>query len=212
VAQLGLRERKKQQTRELIAETARRVFAQRGFDHVTVAEIARLADVSETTVFNYFPTKEDLVYWRMAAFDEQLLDAIRNRPAGASILAAFERFVLAPRGLLGATDPEAIERLAELTRMITESPALLEREREIVDGYTTSLAAVLAAEARAPLSDLSPWVVANALMGVHRALINFTRAQIVAGVRNPLLARSVRTQGRRALDTLRRGLDGYGAR
>jgi len=212
VAQLGLRERKKQQTRELIAETARRVFAQRGFDHVTVAEIARLADVSETTVFNYFPTKEDLVYWRMAAFDEQLLDAIRNRPAGASILAAFERFVLAPRGLLGATDSEAIERLAELTRMITESPALLEREREIVDGYTTSLAAVLAAEARAPLSDLSPWVVANALMGVHRALINFTRAQIVAGVRNPLLARSVRTQGRRALDTLRRGLDGYGAR
>ena len=212
MAQLGLRERKKQQTRELIAETARRVFAQRGFDHVTVAEIARLADVSETTVFNYFPTKEDLVYWRMAAFDEQLLDAIRNRPAGASILAAFERFVLAPRGLLGATDSEAIERLAELTRMITESPALLEREREIVDGYTTSLAAVLAAEARAPLSDLSPWVVANALMGVHRALINFTRAQIVAGVRNPLLARSVRTQGRRALDTLRRGLDGYGAR
>jgi AcrR family transcriptional regulator len=212
VAQLGLRERKKQQTRELIAETARRLFAQRGFDHVTVAEIARLADVSETTVFNYFPTKEDLVYWRMAAFDEQLLDAIRNRPAGASILAAFERFVLAPRGLLGTTDPEAIERLAELTRMITESPALLEREREIVDGYTTSLAAVLAAEARAPLSDLSPWVVANALMGVHRALINFTRAQIVAGVRNPLLARSVRTQGRRALDTLRRGLDGYGAR
>jgi AcrR family transcriptional regulator len=212
VAQLGLRERKKQQTRELIAETARRLFAQRGFDHVTVAEIARLADVSETTVFNYFPTKEDLVYWRMAAFDEQLLDAIRNRPAGASILAAFARFVLAPRGLLGATDPEAIERLAELTRMITESPSLLEREREIVDGYTTSLAAVLAAEARAPLSDLSPWVVANALMGVHRALINFTRAQIVAGVRNPLLARSVRTQGRRALDTLRRGLDGYGAR
>ena len=212
MAQLGLRERKKQQTRELIAETARRLFAQRGFDHVTVAEIARLADVSETTVFNYFPTKEDLVYWRMAAFDEQLLDAIRNRPAGASILAAFERFVLAPRGLLGATDSEAIERLAELTRMITESPALLEREREIVDGYTTSLAAVLAAEARAPLSDLSPWVVANALMGVHRALINFTRAQIVAGVRNPLLARSVRTQGRRALDTLRRGLDGYGAR
>src|SRR5215207_10760769 len=133
-AEPGLRERKKQQTRARITDTAIELFADRGFDHVTVAEIARLADVSETTVFNYFPTKEDLVYWRMAAFDEQLLDAIRNRPAGASILTAFERFVLAPRGLLGATDPEAIERLAELTRMITESPALLEREREIVDG------------------------------------------------------------------------------
>lgn len=59
--ELGLRERKKQRTRELIAETARRLFSARGFDRVTVAEIARAAEVSEQTVFNYFPTKEDLV-------------------------------------------------------------------------------------------------------------------------------------------------------
>ena len=55
--QLGLRERKKQQARELIAETARRLFVERGFEGVTVAEIAREADVAEKTVFNYFPTK-----------------------------------------------------------------------------------------------------------------------------------------------------------
>ena len=57
----GLRERKKEQTRQLIAETARRLFSERGFDRVTVAEVARAAEVSEQTVFNYFPTKEDLV-------------------------------------------------------------------------------------------------------------------------------------------------------
>ena len=62
---LGLRERKKQQTRELIAETARRLFTERGFERVTVAEIARAAEVSEQTVFNYFPTKEELVFWRL---------------------------------------------------------------------------------------------------------------------------------------------------
>ena len=63
---MGLRELKKEQTRQLIADTAWRLFADRGFDRVTVAEIAREAQVAEATVFNYFPTKEDLFYWRSA--------------------------------------------------------------------------------------------------------------------------------------------------
>src|SRR5437763_13567192 len=99
-AHQGLRERKKQRTRELIAETAWRLFADRRFDAVTVAEVAAAAEVSPATVFNYFPTKEDLVYGRMEAFEEELLGATRDRPAGESILAAFSRFVLVPRGLL----------------------------------------------------------------------------------------------------------------
>jgi AcrR family transcriptional regulator len=75
--ELGLRERKKQRTRELIAETARRLFGERGFDRVTVAEVARAAEVSEQTVFNYFPTKEDLVYFRLESFEEELLRTVR---------------------------------------------------------------------------------------------------------------------------------------
>src|SRR5919106_2026623 len=113
----GLRERKKQQTRRLIAETARRLFGERGFDRVTVAEIARAADVSEKTVFNYFPTKEELVYWRLGAFEEELLATIREREPGEPALAAFKRFLLAQRGLLGQTDPDAREQLVGLTRM-----------------------------------------------------------------------------------------------
>src|SRR6266536_6662243 len=92
--QVGLRERKKQQTRELIAQTARRLFAERGFERVTVAEVARAADVSEQTVFNHFPTKEDLVYWRLGSFEEEMLATIRERPAGEPVLAAFRRFLL----------------------------------------------------------------------------------------------------------------------
>jgi len=87
----GLRERKKQQTREVIAETARALFAERGFEAVRVSEVARAADVSEKTVFNYFPTKEDLVFWRLEAFEAEILGAVRDRAAGESALTAFRR-------------------------------------------------------------------------------------------------------------------------
>src|SRR5919108_88818 len=88
-AEPGLRERKKQRTRQLLADTARRLFSERGFEHVSVAEIARVADVSEATVFNYFPTKEDLVYSGLETFEEQLLAAVRERPRGQTVLDAF---------------------------------------------------------------------------------------------------------------------------
>src|ERR671931_380964 len=114
MSQPGLRERKKQQTRQLIANTARRLFAERSFDAVTVAEVARAADVSEATVFNYFPTKEDLFYSGLEAFEEELLASIREREPGESILAAFGRFVLTQRGLLAARDEESARRLAQI--------------------------------------------------------------------------------------------------
>src|SRR5947209_13197856 len=100
----GLRERKKQRTRQLIAESARRLFAERGFEAVPVTGIARAAEVSEATVFNYFPTKEDLVYWRLGTFEDELLATIRDRDTGESALSAFRRFILAQRGLLGQFD------------------------------------------------------------------------------------------------------------
>jgi AcrR family transcriptional regulator len=215
--QPGLRERKKQQTRAHLADTARRLFAESGFDAVTVADVARAAEVSEATVFNYFRTKEDLFYSGLEAFEEKLLGSVRDRAAGESILDAFGRFVLEPRGLLAAPDPEAVERLAATTRVIAESPALLAREQQIFAGYTDSLAALIAAEtrtdgARADGDPIEPWVTANALMGVHRALVEFSRRQILAGVRNPELAASVRAQGEAALAVLARGLTGYGVR
>jgi AcrR family transcriptional regulator len=206
----GLRERKKQQTRELLAETARRLFSERGFERVSVAEIARAADVSEKTVFNYFPTKEDLVYWRLESFEAELLEAIRGRALGESVLDAFGRFVRAPRGLLASPDAEARERLAALSRMIASSPALLARERQIFDGYTDSLAALIAVETGA--SGIEPWVVANALMGVHRGLVSFARERIVAGAEASQLAREVQEAAERALVRLSEGLAAFGVK
>src|SRR5260370_13197858 len=95
--ELGLRERKKLRTRQLIAETARRLFVERGFDAVSVAAVARAAEASEATVFNYFPTKEDLVYQGMQDFQTDLVTVESERPAWPYILAAFGRLVLSPR-------------------------------------------------------------------------------------------------------------------
>jgi len=204
--ELGLRERKKERTRQLIADTAWRLFAERGFDQVPVAEVAAAAEVSEATVFNYFPTKEDLVFHRMEAFEEELLDAIRDRPEGHSIVEAFGSFVLTLRGFLASEDPAADEGMRTVARVMSGSPALLTREREILDRYTSTLAAHIAQEERMAAEDVEPWVIANALIGVHRALIRYVRRQALAGVENRRIARNVRARGKRALALLEDGL------
>jgi AcrR family transcriptional regulator len=212
-AELGLRERKKLRTRQLIAETAMRLFVERGFDAVPVAAVARAAEVSEATVFNYFPTKEDLVYRGFEAFEDELLAAVRDRPAGESITAAFGRFVLRPRGFLGASDEDSARFLIAVSQMIARSPALQAREREILDRYSESLAALIADDRAAEPGDLRPWVTARALIGAHQSLIQLVRRRLAAGPVDPDdVAREVVARGRQALDQLDRGLAGYGAK
>ena len=204
--EVGLRERKKQRTHQLIAETAWRLFAERGFDQVPVSEIAAAAEVSEATVFNYFPTKEDLVFHRMQAFEQELLGAIRDRQPEESIVQAFGRFVLTARGFLASDDPGADEGMRAAARVITGSPALMAREREILETYTDTLAAFIAEERGMAAGDVEPWVVANALIGVHRALIAYVHRQALAGVENRRIARNMRAQGKRALARLEHGI------
>jgi AcrR family transcriptional regulator len=207
---VGLRERKKQRTRELLSETARRLFAERGFERVSIAEIARAADVAEATVFNYFPTKEDLVYSGFEAFEEQLLEAIRNRPRGQSVVEAFGEFILEPRGFLGETDEKRADELVAVTRMIEASPALQTREQQVLARYTDALAELIRAETSASPADLRPYAAANALIGVHGALISYVRQRVVAGRPDRRrLARDVRSRGEAALTLLGGGLAGY---
>jgi AcrR family transcriptional regulator len=208
--ELGLRERKKQRTRQLIAETARRLFVENGFDKVPVADVARVAEVSEATVFNYFPTKEDLVFQGMEAFEAELLQAVRDRPAGESAAAAFGRFVTQRRGLLAAEDEQTADRLMGVTRMIAMSPALQARQREIFARYTASLAALLAEETGDGPADLAPRVVATALVGLHAELIGYVHRRLADGpVDRAQLVRDVEAEGRRALQVLEAGLARY---
>ncbi len=212
---MGLRERKKEQTRQLIAETAWRLFADRGFDKVTVAEVARQAQVAVATVFNYFPTKEDLFYYRLEAFGARLVDAIGARPAGEPVLVAFRRHVMETGGLLAqveAGDPQALERLHTVNRVVAASPALLAREQQALARTADALAALLAAETDAPANDPRPQVAANALVGVQRALLDYTRRRVLADEAPARLAADVRTLYQRALALLDHGLGDYAAR
>jgi AcrR family transcriptional regulator len=207
---IGLRERKKEQTRLQIAETARLLFLERGFDAVTVAEVAREVDVSAGTVFNYFPTKEDLFYSGMELFEEQLIDGVRNRPAGESVLAAFRRVVL--EGIPRLARDDTADVIATAARIVGSSRSLQARERELVARYTEELAALIAEETRRPADDVEPAGVAAALMGTQRALVAYVHANVLAGQRGSRLASAARSQAKRAFARLEEGLADYGVK
>ena len=212
---MGLRELKKEQTRQLISGTAWRLFADRGFDQVTVAEIARDAQVAEATVFNYFPSKEDLFYSRFEAFSARLADAVRDREPGEPALTAFRRALLEEGGLLAqaeAGDHEALARLRTVNRVIAESPALLAREQQAFARSAADLAALLAAETGAPRDDLRPQVVANALLGLQRAVVDYVRGRVGTGESLDGLAADVRKLTAEAFALLEHGLAGYDVR
>jgi AcrR family transcriptional regulator len=199
--EVGLRQRKKQQTQQAIYEAARRLFAERGFDRVTVAEVAHAANVSEVTVFNYFPTKEDLFYGGMHFFEEELLEAVRQRKPGESALRAFRRKLL--DSVEGLRSKERFVAIKKATEAFAASPSLAARERQIVDRYTRALAELLA-DGSEP--DVEAVAVATALMGAHRAVVDHVRRRVQAGTRGDALADDARTQIRRAFGRLERGL------
>ena len=208
----GLRERKKEQTRQLIAETAWQLFADRGFDRVTVAQVAREAEVAVATVFNYFPTKEDLFFFRLEAFGAELVDAVATRPVGEPALAAVRRHLLDTGGLLAgveAGDPQALARLRTVNRVIADSPALQAREQRALAHTADKLAALLAAEVDGSGEDLRPRIAANALIGVQRARVDHVRRRVLADEEPARLAADVRRLGGHAFALLEQGVGDY---
>lgn len=193
----GLRERKKQATKQRLAQVAVELFAERGFEQVTVGDIAAAADVSPATVFNYFPTKEDLIYDGMASFHEQLLAAVHDRDAGTSVITAFREHLLQPRGLLADPDPDAQRQLATVARVIAASPTLQARERLESDRAAATLRELLVAEAGA--DDLRAWAVAAALVGITRGMSEQVRAGSIAGRKQATLRKAVLAAGRDAI-------------
>ncbi|MFD9725050.1 TetR/AcrR family transcriptional regulator [Streptomyces sp. NPDC059072] len=177
--QLGLRERKKQRTRQTIFEVALRLFLSRGFDDVSIVEIAEEAEVSKRTLFTYFPTKEDLVLHVFADHEDESARVVRARPAGTSPLAALhahELDALARRDpVTGLTsDPDAVA----FARLLSTTASLSER----LLGYAgRSIAHLAGALEEAGADELTARLAAVQIVTVLRTLADRNSAQMQAG-------------------------------
>jgi AcrR family transcriptional regulator len=203
----GLRARKKRATRDAIAASARRLFAERGFDAVTVAEVAAAADVSEKTVFNHFATKEDLVFGGGETRLAELQAAIAERPAGTSVLDVFRAN---SEAMLDAVAAGAGDDRLVVPRIVRDSPTL---QRKLAAGWeheAATLVAVVAAATGADDDDLVPAVVARTLAWTLITIFRAAFDGLLAGEDPARLAARLRPQAARAYDQLASGLGDYG--
>jgi AcrR family transcriptional regulator len=215
----GLRERRKQETRQAISGVATQMFLTRGFDAVTISEVAEAAGVAKMTVTNYFPRKEDLVFDRAGAIVRSLADALSGREDAESILAAIRRDYAerAARAdvTLGLSSPE-------FAGMITASPVLAARNREMLEQAERALGDAIAAEsgmesgtetgAETSAPDVQQRVVAGLLASVHRTLYAEATRRSLAGESHEDICEVLAAAATRAFDLLEPALGSYGIR
>ncbi|WP_405716161.1 MULTISPECIES: TetR/AcrR family transcriptional regulator [unclassified Streptomyces] len=158
--QPGLRERKKLRTRIAIRQAAYRLIAEQGYDATTVEQIAAAAEVSPSTVFRYFPTKEDIVL--TDGYDRILEAALRGRPAGEPPLESLRHVLTETLTAFLATDEE---ELRQRTRLLVEVPAIRVRMAESMSGTAEVLAGALAARSGRAPGDLAVRVFVAAVLG-----------------------------------------------
>jgi AcrR family transcriptional regulator len=147
----GLRERKKRETRERLGDVAARLFAEHGYDDVAIADVARAAGVSEQTVYNYFPTKPDLVFDRADEVLEKIRGAVSGRDPEQSPAAAMRSVVLEDIDRYVEEDPALAK--GEFPAQCRLSALLRRRALEFYDDVTTAVAAELAGTGPNPMSE-----------------------------------------------------------
>ncbi|MCW0212963.1 MAG: TetR/AcrR family transcriptional regulator [Pseudonocardia sp.] len=204
-AATGLRERKKQRTREAIAEAAITMFLEHGFDQVSCAAVAARAEVSKPTLFKHFPTKEDLVMHVLADHEDELARTVRERPAGESPLAALRRHLLdglaARDAITGLNDAPQV---LALYRMMEASPTLSVRLLAFAARRADALAGALA-EGAGP-GELTSRVAAHQVTATLRVLADENVRRIAGGESSDEFHHDAVAAAERAFEMLRTGL------
>jgi AcrR family transcriptional regulator len=175
---LGLRERKKLMTRAAILEAAESMFAERGFDNVTVAEIADAVNISAKTLFVYFPSKDDLVFADEDSLRDIIVARIRDRAIGRTPLDAMGELM---RELMSASGARAVTGVERLLRMVGDNAVLRSRMRLMWERFEEAVAAYLAEETGAGEHAPAPRVAAAQLILVFRLLAS---ADVLAYIRS----------------------------
>ncbi|MEU6782291.1 TetR family transcriptional regulator [Nonomuraea angiospora] len=162
----GLRERKRARTHAAISEAAIALFLERGFDQVSVAEVAEAAEVSKRTLFAYFPAKEELVVHRFADHETEAARVVRARPPGVGPLVALrDHFLDGLRDRDPITGLNDVPEILALIRMIWETPALRARATRFQEGSERALAEALQDVDGVPT--LTARLAATQVVGVH---------------------------------------------
>ncbi|MGW6296299.1 TetR/AcrR family transcriptional regulator [Streptomyces sp. NPDC055058] len=195
----GLREVKKQETRQHISDQATRLFLQQGFDATTIAEIADAARVSKKTVTNYFARKEDLALDHQDAFVAGLASSVAARRPGESALGALRRTFTEA---LAAHDPVSGFTGPEFARMVADSATLTACVRGLHDRREEALAEALAAAENLPADDIVIRTAAGLLGTVHRLLFRRIQQLTLAGLPAGEIEATVAPEAARAFDLL----------
>ncbi|MFE0020973.1 TetR/AcrR family transcriptional regulator [Amycolatopsis sp. NPDC059021] len=195
----GRRERKKQQTRQALSAAATALFAERGFESVTVAEIAAAADVAVGTVFNYFDSKEELFFDRADDLVAGLISTVGGRGAGVSAAASFRHWHEEVLAFL--RHPEAGDWPVRFFRAIAASKSLQTAEYALYQRLEDTLAEVLSGEGDDVADPAGPLLAAQ-LMAVHRSVVAVYRRALLDGVRRARLAGQVERATDRAFALL----------
>jgi AcrR family transcriptional regulator len=166
----GLRERKKRLMRQQLSDTATRMFLDRGFDAVRVAEVAEACGVSEKTVFNYFPTKESLVLDRLEATVASLRAGLADPqiPPVEGALQILDRELTGMTAwLTGQDDPgQAAQAILRFGDLIRATPSLRAYQADMMDQFAAEATQILAARAGVSVNDPEPQIAARALLGL----------------------------------------------
>ena len=183
------------------------MFIERGFDAVTVAEVAAAAEVSVGTIFNYFETKEDLFFDREGTVIEALRRGIIERKAGETISSVLHRQALSA---IDAGLPQLMAHGASFLRTIEGSSALRARMRLGFEKTEAALAETIAEETAAVAGDPTPQIAAAMLVSIQRMLLESAFAAVLRGDAVAPTKRKLRQACDRAFALLEGGLRGYG--
>lgn len=203
MANAGLRERKKRRTRQHIADTAARLFGERGYEHVAVVDVAEAAEVSEQTVYNYFPTKQDLVFDLEEDLSYRLTDLIRTRPAGVSPAAAIREEALAFVEGIKAVPPD--QARGGLDYLAAISPTVRRLSLEVTDRLADAMAIAITETSDGLTPQLSK-VQGVALAWIIQTITDESGRRRVAGQGSQQIAEELRPIIEGIFDSLDRWL------